>query len=580
MAELSKKQPTAASELNTKSLLDELTNLKREVYSNVDQALDCDQKLLKSSSKVKYEDYENAIYLYQKSLSLTEKALNYYNIHKDKLSTENEALQTVTKLEAIRSQAIERINTIRSSMNNLNASNLDTKFLEISDDVLLVDDFDDMIIAENEASATEAKASVAKLEDASKKPFDYVDSKRATELIRLENAARMFYIGTDGSVTTPSETTSISLYSFEQNNGAGEGSIPGFIKCGDWMYPLLANENPGMKTNFDAYIFPNNDSQLNGHIVNADAECTFVGVTFNKDAVTREQVTFFEDILKNFNALVYQDTTRSSDVKVPLFDGKSSVKPVVIDGADKAPKEKGDGSASKASNISSTWSADNIAGGLVTGAGYVSKGLSTGTEYAVKYMGLGGEKLKTSLQPNAVPSKVSPGVQKSVEVVRSGTNMTVRVSGYLVDKLGKLVTATAKASAPIIRKGTTSLLTSTGVSSNKDSASSTVEDICKVGGGGIKGVVMVWESLEEAAITLGKNFTEQTVTVVDHKYGEDAARVTENGLYSAGNIAMTVNNYKGLKLKKVGKNLVKEAAKETIVLKKEEKMNETTNKNQ
>ena len=82
---------------------------------------------------------------------------------------------------------------------------------------------------------------------------------------------------------------------------------------------------------------------------------------------------------------------------------------------------------------------------------------------------------------------------------------------------------------------------------------------------------MVWSTLEEAAITLGKNFTEQTVTVVDHKYGQEAADVTENGLYSVGNIAITVNNYKGLKLKKVGKTLLKETAKETVVLHKEQK---------
>ncbi len=142
---------------------------------------------------------------------------------------------------------------------------------------------------------------------------------------------------------------------------------------------------------------------------------------------------------------------------------------------------------------------------------------------------------------------------------------------FLVNKLGSLVSATAKATAPTIRKGTTSLLTTTGISSNKEKATSTVDDICKVGGGGIKGIVMVWSTLEEAAITLGKNFTEQTVTVVDHKYGQEAADVTENGLYSVGNIAITVNNYKGLKLKKVGKTLLKETAKETVVLHKEQK---------
>ena len=197
------------------------------------------------------------------------------------------------------------------------------------------------------------------------------------------------------------------------------------------MHPLLPNENPGMKTNFNAYIFPNNDSELNSHIVRADAECSFVGVTFSD--VVSEQVTFFEDILKNFNSLVYQDTGKSTDVKVPVFNENLKSKTVVIDGADKKPKEN---YAISKPGVKETWSADNIAGGLVTGAEYVSKGLSTGTEYAVKYMGLGGEKLKTSLQPNAVPTKMSPAVKKSAEIVRSGTNMTVRVSGYLGKKFG------------------------------------------------------------------------------------------------------------------------------------------------
>ena len=222
MAELSKSKPTSTSK--TKNLLDELTNLKREVYSNIDLALVCDQKLLIDSTvpdKLKTADYENAIFLYQKSLSLTEKALNYYNIHKETFSAENEAIQTATKLEAIRAQAIDRINTIRSNLNTLQASDIDMRFLDIGDNVLLDEDFDDLIVVENEneQSTSETKTNNQEADsrlETSKNHFQYVDSKKAIELFKLENVARMFYIGTDGSVTTPSNSKSISIYSFDQ----------------------------------------------------------------------------------------------------------------------------------------------------------------------------------------------------------------------------------------------------------------------------------------------------------------------------------------------------------------------------
>lgn len=100
------------------------------------------------------------------------------------------------------------------------------------------------------------------------------------------------------------------------------------------MYPLIPNDNPGMKTNFNAYIFPNNDSEMNKNIESPSAECTFIGISFDTKNMLKEQITFFEDVLINFNSLVYQDTSKETDVKVPFVTNHLDSKQIIIDGTE------------------------------------------------------------------------------------------------------------------------------------------------------------------------------------------------------------------------------------------------------
>lgn len=75
---------------------------------------------------------------------------------------------------------------------------------------------------------------------------------------------------------------------------------------------------------------------------------------------------------------------------------------------------------------------------------------------------------------------------------------------------------TARTVGPPIRNGTKSLLTSTKVVS-KDSASNYVDSVSKVVHGSLESYGILYDSLEKAGRTLGKNFTENTVKVVEHK---------------------------------------------------------------
>ncbi len=210
MAEITKSK----SSPNIGSLTDTLASLKREIYSYLDQALEIDQKITNSKIKPKSDAYDNVKVLYEKSLRLTNQAIQFYNDHKDALSTQIEAVSTMKKLDSIKTQTTDRLRSIESRETE---ERNEVEFLDISDDVLLIDKYDEdiVIIDEKQPNAAVSDDCVIVNEQPATK-FSWADSKKATEIVHIENCAQLFYIGTDGSVSTPSTSQNISIYSFEQ----------------------------------------------------------------------------------------------------------------------------------------------------------------------------------------------------------------------------------------------------------------------------------------------------------------------------------------------------------------------------
>jgi hypothetical protein len=326
---------------------------------------------------------------------------------------------------------------------------------------------------------------------------------------------------------------------------------------------LEANKSPAMKTNFKAYIFPNEDEK-------SSSSCSsFVGITFT-EPINESQAVLFEDVLINLGSLIYQDKNSSTGVKRPSIqiappplipsqqnEEFSKMKLITTDKEENKIKE------------TEGLSADSIARGLVSGAEYISQGLGTATEYGSKYIHTGSEALKAKLKPNDEATKVSPTIKTMTKGVRYGTKCGVRVSSYLINKLSSISSATAKKVAPPLRSASSNILSKSGIVSDKESANNYVDNVCKVAGSGIESFGIVYDSLEQAAKVLGKNFTEKTVVVMEHKYGEDVGEVTENTLYSVGNVANSYHNVKNLK---IFRTVAKSTAKEII------KPSETKNK--
>jgi spartin len=297
------------------------------------------------------------------------------------------------------------------------------------------------------------------------------------------------------------------------------------------MYPLSPDKTPAMKTNYNAYIFPNSENDEQG------IDCKFVGVMFN-DTVSEERRGLFEDVLSSFSFLMQQQNQQKGT--------QLSTDNKMID------EEK------ENEEISTT---EYISQNLINGAKFITRGVSTTTEYASKYLNIGGDKIKTQIKQNETASKVDPTVQKCVEGVRYGSNVTVRVSSFLVEKLGVLASKTAKTVAPYIKSGSSKLLTQTGIVKSNENANQYLENVCTVATSSVVGFSIVYESLENAAKSLAKSVAQQSVQVVTHKYGNDAGKMTENVMYSAGNVALSANNLRNLK---ITKTIAKATAKETI----------------
>merc|ERR1711992_513969 len=139
----------------------------------------------------------------------------------------------------------------------------------------------------------------------------------------------------------------------------------------------------------------------------------------------------------------------------------------------------------------------------------------------------------------------------SVDVAKTATTATVKVSGFVADRVGTLT----KSLASYLANKATPSSSSVG-DKKKSGAMAYLVDAAR---GGLIGYGTVYNGLETSAKVLGKNVKQNSVKVVSHKYGGEAGSVFGEACTAAGNAAMTYMNVQSLGVK----GLVKKTAKDT-----------------
>ena len=188
MAEAIKQQP-ARTENGYQMLLDKLSEIKREAYSFLNQALELDAS----------KHYNEAVIIYRKSVTLINKAISFVKNENIDLAKSPEANKINQDLHVMLKKTLDRLELLEKDLQKPSvATNSVSKKKNNIDEYLLIGD--EVLGHDNEGS------NLIEISN---------NESNATQIYNIESGVQLFYIASDGSVSTPSYPTSLSVYLFK-----------------------------------------------------------------------------------------------------------------------------------------------------------------------------------------------------------------------------------------------------------------------------------------------------------------------------------------------------------------------------
>jgi len=325
---------------------------------------------------------------------------------------------------------------------------------------------------------------------------DSYQPQNANELLKLVNSVQIFFVTSDGHVSTFSAPETLRIFKFQEDQ---EESTTYFLQVGGWTHPLIQGASPCLQAENGAIMFPD---------IYSDLPNNSVGLVMT-ESVSPDQRKQLMSLLERLTALKSQ----------PLLPPDQQL------GA--------------------------IGASIVKGAELLAQGIEVGAEKAGQLIEYVTERSQEKMTKAEEDAKVGKVVRGSVDVAKTATTATVKVSGAVADRVGKLTKSLA---SYLAAKATPS---SSGVGGKKKSGA--MAYLVDAARGGLIGYGTVYNGLESSAKVLGTNVKENSVKVVSHKYGGEAAGVFGEACTAAGNAAMTYINVQSLGVK----GLVKKTAKQT-----------------
>ncbi|CAD5122484.1 DgyrCDS10907 [Dimorphilus gyrociliatus] len=343
----------------------------------------------------------------------------------------------------------------------------------------------------------------------------------ATELLAISEA-QIFYISADGLVSAPSYPSKLGIYKFRNEADRIRTGAPAFLKVGSWTYPLVPNQSPSLQSIWGAYMFPDLEKGVDHAI----------GVILPDNTTLTDRQTF-ENLIKEYSML-------------SIEEGEEAVEE----------------SEDKYQRLEHKRGSEKVAEGIERTAEYIAKGVDFGVHKISGWLLKGGSAVRDRMAPTEKDVQVRPDVQKGLKTIRTCSKAAVSVSSTIVSCVGSATKHLAVYAAPHLRKGAEKVLPKSWTTPKENQECSKLDDALLIGAHGVQGAVTVYLSLEHAAFTLARGLADESVKTVKHKYGEQSGAATEDALYSAVNIGMTVNNAKNLGVKAVAKRIAKDTGKE------------------
>ncbi|CAG9312462.1 unnamed protein product [Blepharisma stoltei] len=293
------------------------------------------------------------------------------------------------------------------------------------------------------------------------------------------------------------------------------------LTVGDFRYSL-SKEIPVMKGDKRSYVFPSTEG--------------FYGIIFPIE-VDIEELDVFEIILQDSTEFTKIKDRRNSMPEESTSD--TEVQVYIEESQEIVEKEKKEGKVGKISHYIEL-GGTKIKKGLIRGATFTSKGIVKGGEY-----------LKKKIKKKPKPTEVSEKSKARIRKMKMASQMVLALSKALVSGAVEMTTQIASSISSHFKNSKTG---------NRLERSKTYQSAKELGMAGINAVVTIYDGLEEAVIILAKSSANTTVSVVEHRYGEQAASATSESLSVLGNVGSAYNQVKKMGLKKLAKATAKKTA--------------------
>merc|ERR1712061_795467 len=326
-------------------------------------------------------------------------------------------------------------------------------------------------------------------------------------------------MGGSGKVATFSEPSTLRIFKFKDDGTSpDESDAKTFIQVGGWTHPLIPGKSPVLEAGNGAFMFPDVYEEEN-----SEGEPSAVGI-------------------------VITDNT-----------------PFNIDGEAQAALEKilgelTEGSLKKEEPLSKDQRLGTVSRTLVKGAELLSLGMEKGAEKATTLIEYAGEKQRAKTEPTAEDAKVSTAYKATAKGAMYATLATVKVSGFVAKRVGSLSKGVSNYLAKKLEEPVVNATGGSGEESKMKSSSS-MRQIANAAYGGLLAYGTVYDGLEKSSKILGSSLKKESVQVVEHQYGKEAAVVATDSMSAAGNAAMTYLNVQSLGAKGLAKKTAKNTGK-------------------
>ncbi|XP_064556497.1 protein spartin isoform X2 [Drosophila montana] len=306
-----------------------------------------------------------------------------------------------------------------------------------------------------------------------------------------------------------------------------------------WLYPLIPNVSNCYRTEYGAFILPDMESAQPGNAFGIMLERPQRPLSTSAGETEEEQMADLQQFFLDLLEAVLADTVEQ------LQSPRTR----------RAEAQLGQATSSEQVSKHIVCAADFIARNLVKGAEKTGGLMMRTTPYLISKMAPAAPDGQTQ-----VPSSVQTGVDVAQRVTHAAAGMT----GWIAGKVGTAAMAVGGYLAPQVQTQGSRLLQK-GFGYDTSQANSAMEGALTIAAGAVEGFSTVFDGLETSAKILGNSLSENSVKIIEHKYGSSAGTLACGTFDTVGNAFIISQNVNIITPKGMAKKLVKKTGEAVVV---------------